>query len=170
MLLRSTILGLLAVLTCGICVRAEVEYPIHDGYSGKVQFPVLVSLRDKDGFPVKGAVIALKRLGPDGWSEEEIVREAESRTDKNGMIVVMYPGTATMTSPGQSSVEIYGAVTIVAEGYRTVTIELRKYFKEGRYELAKDTVPHLKLDLTDEPTPIEKLKIPAQQAVPPKGP
>jgi len=172
MLLRSTILALLACLTCGICLRAEVEFTIHAGYGdkSKVQFPVLISLRDKDGVPVKGAVVALKRLGPDGWTKEQIVREAESRTDKNGMIVVMYPGTARMISPGQSYVEIYGAVTIVAEGHRTVTIELRDHFKEGRYELAKDSVPHLKLELTDESATTEKQKKPAQQGVYPNGP
>lgn len=165
MLLRSTIFGLLAFLMCGIFLRAEVEFTIHAGYGGtsKVQFPVLISLRDKDGVPVKGAVVALKRLGPDGWSEEEIVREAESRTDKNGMIVVVYPGTATMTSPGHSCVEIYGAVTIVAKGHRTVTIELRDHFKEGRYELTKDTVPHLEFALTGKSATTERQKIPAQQ-------
>lgn len=156
------------LLSFGLCssLWAEVEYDIHVTFGGidasKTEFPVLISLRDKDGVPVKGAIVALKRLGPDGWSEEEIVRDAESRTDKNGMIVVMYPGTATMTSPGHLSVEIYGAVTIVAEGHRTVTVELRDHFKEGRHELAKDTVPHLKLDLTDEPATTEKQKMPEQ--------
>ena len=155
---------------CGIFLRAEVEFTIHAGYAGNVVFPVLISLRDKNGVPVKGAVVALKRLGPDGWSEEEIVREAESRTDKNGMIVVMYPGTARVTSPDHSCVEIYGAVTIVAKGHRTVTIELRDHFKEGRYELAKDTVPHLELALTGESATPEREKMPAERAADGKTP
>ena len=172
MLLRSTILVLLALLMCGIFLRAEVEFTIHAGYgdTSKVQFPVLISLRDTNGDPVKGAVVALKRLGPDGWSEEEIVREAESRTDKNGMIVVMYPGTARVTSPGHSYVEIYGAVTIVAKGHRTVTIELRDHFKEGRYELTKDTVPHLEFALPGESATTERDKMSADRAADGKTP
>ena len=166
-MIRSAILGLLTFSVCWISLRAEVEFTIDATYgdTSKVEFPVLISLHDSDGVPVKGAVVALKRLGPDGWSEEEVVREADSRTDKNGMIIVMYPGTANMTSPGHFHVEIYGAVTIVAQGHQTVTIELRDHFNKGRYELTKDTAPHLVLALTDGATTIEKKKTPAQQAV-----
>lgn len=154
-------------------MRAEADFTIRVSEDGKtwqcggdpdrVEFPLLISLCDKDGVPVKGAVVALKRLGPSGWSEEEIVREADSRTDKNGMILVMYPAMAKENSSGESSFEIHGAVTVVAEGHQTVTIELRDYFKDGRYVVSDTTVPHLKLKLTDLAGNGKKPQIPAQQ-------
>jgi hypothetical protein len=141
------------------------------GDTSKVEIPVLISLRDKDGTPVEGAVVALKRLGPDGWTEEAIVRDADKRTDKNGMLLLMYPGTSTRTSAGEHSVDIYGAVTVVAKGHRTVTIELREYFKDGRHVLSEATIPHLKLELTDQPEGPRKQEVKeAQQALPPNGP
>ena len=148
-----TLLRVSAFILCSPIALAEVEYRIDVSYgdTSKVEFPVLFSLRDKDGIPVEGAVVSLKRLGPDGWTEEAIVREADKRTDKNGMILIMYPGTSNRTSAGEFSVEIYGAVTVVAKGHQTVTIELRDFFKDGRHVLSDSTAPHLKLELIDQP-------------------
>ena len=74
-----TILGLLASIACASTLYAEVEFRIDVSYgdTSKVEFPLLLSLRDKDGLPVVGAVVALKRLGPDGWTQEAIVRDAD---------------------------------------------------------------------------------------------
>lgn len=168
MLIRSTILGLLAFIPCGVCLRGEVEYTIEVKYgdTSKVEFPVLISLRDNDDVPVKGAIVALKRLGPNGWTEEAIVRDADTRTDKNGMILLMYPATSTRTASGEYSVDIYGAVTVVAEGHKTVTIELRKYFKDGRHTLSDDTILHLRLQLDEKPTARRKQESEAQQDAP----
>lgn len=167
MLNRSKILGLLALLLCGTCSRAEVELTFQCSFGDtSTVFPVLISLRDKDGSPIEGAVVALKRIGPDGWTEEAIVREADKRTDKNGMILLMYPSKSTRTSLGEQSVDIYGAVTVVAKGHRTVSIELRQHFKDGVHVLSEATVPHLKLELTDQPEDQRKQESKAQQAAP----
>jgi hypothetical protein len=159
----ASIITLLLIGLIASSTTAEVEYEIHTGYSGAITchwpdlgdgqiapsgFPILFSLTDASGIPIKSAIVVLKRLGPDGWTEEELKREKDSITDKNGMVVVMYPDhTATEDESGRSSVAIYGAVTVIAEGYRTVTIELSKYFKDGICFLGSDNAPHLKLSL-----------------------
>jgi hypothetical protein len=144
-------LGTSALVACATVSRAEVEPEWVTLYSdtSKVEIPLLISLHDQDGIPVEGAVVVLKRLGPDGWTEEAIVREADKRTDKNGMILLIYPRTFTRNSWGQDSIDIYGAVTVVADERRTVTIELRDYFKDGKYVLSESTATHLKLEVGD---------------------
>ena len=72
-------------------------------------------------------------------------------TDNNGMVIVMYPSaSATKDESGRSSFVANGAVTVIAEGHRTVMIELRDHFKDGRCILSPDSVPHLKLSLKDD--------------------
>lgn len=155
--INATILFLFFVGLFGSSGRAEVEYEIHTGISPGItcfwsekppEFPILISLADKHGNPIRGAIVVLKRLGPDGWTEEELKREKDSKTDKNGMVIVMYPSaSATRDEAGRKGVVVYGAVTVIAEGHKTVTIELRDHFKDGRCILSTDSAPHLKLSL-----------------------
>lgn len=165
--LLSALIGLFASRA-----MAEVEFQIHgkDGVICEMRgwdlskdapppgFPILISLADKNGNPIRNAIVVLKRLGPDGWTEDELKREKDSITDKNGMVVITYPdSTQTIDKSGQSRVLIYGAVTVIAEGHRTVTIELKDHFKDGICILTPDSAPHLKLALQDaRPSGIEQ--------------
>jgi hypothetical protein len=141
---------------------AEVEYELHTNSSSIIcrwrglgnaanvpsGFPILISLTDKKGGPIKGAIVVLKRLVPDGWSEEELKREKDCITDKNGMIAVLYPDCyATEDDYGISSVAIYGAVTVIADGHPSVTVELGKYFKSQKYVLSENSAPHITIAL-----------------------
>jgi hypothetical protein len=157
-------------MICASILTAEIEYEIHSSYgkdlyeyTTKIEFPLLIRLHGADDAPVKDAIVALKRLGPDGWSEEEIIRDADKRTDKNGMILIMYPGNYRMTSSGEQIVDINGAVTVIAEGYHTITIELHDYFKEGRYIMSESTIPQLKINLKNQAKDRTRNKYKAQQ-------
>lgn len=154
MLRRLKLLGCLASIACLPSLRGEVEATINgvDGvaFKKKVEFPVLISLRDNQDRPVKGAIVALEELGLNLSSDEEIVREAKARTDENGMIVVMHPAFAPETTPKSFTIKIHSVVTIVCDGYPTETIKLQDYFKEGLYSHSESTVPHLKLILSPQ--------------------
>lgn len=117
----------------------------------KVLFPILISLRDNEGHPVEDAFVALEELGVNLSTDEEIVREAKSRTDENGMIVVMHPAMVPVASPESFTTKIQSVVSIVTKGHRAVTIKLQDHFKEGLYVHSETTVPHLKLVLPDQP-------------------
>lgn len=110
-------------------------------------FPILIRLTDGDKMPVANAVVVLKRLGPDGWTEEELKREAKARTDENGMMVVHYPGPARADEKGVRRMEILGAVTVIAEGHGARMVELKDFFKDGQHTLADDSAPLVRIEL-----------------------
>jgi hypothetical protein len=155
MLRPLSLIGLLAFFGTVLVLRSEVEITIDRNGSvtrRRIDFPVLISLRDNEGRPVKGAIVALEELGLNLSSDEEIVRKAKSRTDENGMIVIMHSAMAPETSLKSFTIKIQSVVTIVSEGHRTVTIKLGEHFKDGQYSHSESTVPHLKLILTEQAT------------------
>jgi hypothetical protein len=172
MLCQITNLLIIASLVSASGLRAEVEFEF-DGkrtiIRKKVEFPILISVIDAQGQPVKGAIVVLEELGMNFSTENEIIREAKTRTDENGMIVVMHPAMVLQESPKSFSIKIQSVVTLVAKGHRMTTVELPSSFKGGLYHHSESIVPHLKLTLLDKiPDPANTKK--NAQVVAPNGP
>lgn len=110
---------------------------------GKSSFPIVVTVTDGRGQPVRGAIVVLKRLGPDGWTEEELKRDAKARTDEQGTITLHYPGKAREDGEGGLVMDVVGAATVIAEGHEARMVELKDFFKDGKHVLSKETAPVL---------------------------
>jgi hypothetical protein len=133
---NAFILFLLSSCSIG---RAKVEYEIHTGYSCDIicnfgvspkgnLLPVVVTVTDEDNKPVAGAVVAIKRIQPDGYSEEDVRSTKDSSTDKDGRITLNYPCGLDSSEIGKPRLKIIGAITVVADGYETTAIECETYF------------------------------------------
>jgi hypothetical protein len=82
MLRQITSLLIFASLGSASDLRGEVEVEFDSRrmtIKKKAEFPILVSLIDDKGHPVKGAIVALEELGVNLSTEDEIVREAKTR-------------------------------------------------------------------------------------------
>jgi hypothetical protein len=129
---KSIIFSLLASCPIG---RAEVEYEIHTGYAASIScsfkrnlLPVGVTVTDEDTKPVAGAVVAIKRIQPDGYTEQDVRTTRDSSTDKDGRITLDYPCRFDSSAPAPPLLRIIGAITVVADGYETTAIECETYF------------------------------------------
>jgi hypothetical protein len=136
-----------------VSLRAEVSAEI-DGtgmvvIKKRVEFPILVTLVDDGGRPIKGASIELQELGLNLSSDEEIVRGAKTRTNENGMVVLMHPAMVPRENPQSFTIRIHSVATIVAEGFRTSTIKIQNHFEGGIYTHMDSKAPHLKLVLME---------------------
>lgn len=168
-MLRQITNLLIFVIVSASGLRGEVEVEFDSKrmtIKKRVEFPILVSLVDDKGSPVKGAIVALEELGMNFATEDEIVTEAKTRTNENGMIVLLHSAMVPQESPKSFSIKIQSVVTIVAKGHLTTTTELRDYFKGGLYHHSESTVPHLKLTLGVQTPDSANTKKNAQQAAP----
>lgn len=173
MLRQITNLLIIASIVSASGLRSEVEVEFDSKQmtiKKKVEFPILLSIIDAKGHPVKGAIVVLEELGMNFSTEDEIIREAKTRTDENGMIVVMHPAMVPQESTKSFSIKIQSVVTIVAKGHRMTTFELPNYFKGGLYHHSESIVPHLKLTLLDKAPDPANTKKNAQQVVAPNVP
>jgi len=153
MLRQITKLLIIASIVSASGPRSEVEVEFDSKrmtIKKKVEFPILLSIIDAKGHPVKGAIVVLEELGMNFLTEDEIIREAKTRTDENGMIIVMCPAMVPQESPKSFSIKIQSVVTIVAKGHRMTTVGLADRFKGGLYHHSESIVPHLKLTLLDK--------------------
>ncbi len=124
------------LLAACLISRAEVEYEIHAGYSSicssscfeRNLLPVVVTVTDKDDKPVAGAVVAIKRIQPGGYTENDVRKTPDSSTDMNGRITLDYPCKSDSSDPEKPRLTIFGAITVVADGYETTAIECETYF------------------------------------------
>lgn len=133
---NAFILFLLSSCSIG---RAEVEYEIHTGYSCEIVcrfgdhpkrnlLPLVVTVTDEDNQPIAGAVVAIKRIQPGGYSEEDVRNTKDSSTDKDGRITLNYPCGLDSSEIGKPRLKIIGAITVVADGYVTTAVECETYF------------------------------------------
>lgn len=97
------------------------------------RIPVVVTVVDVDGKPVKGAAVALMRLGYGGFTEDDVQGPANPRTDESGIAVIHYPAYTTIHFPINLP-EVYfnliGAITAVHPDLGTGSVELGDRYKE----------------------------------------
>lgn len=137
---RRNVIVAFLLSSCSIG-RAEVEYEIHTGYSCEIVcrfgdhpkgnlLPLVVTVTDEDNKPVEGAVAAIKRIQPGGYTEQDVRNTKDSSTNKDGRITLDYPCGLDSTGTGEPRLKIIGAITVVADGYETTAIECETYFAE----------------------------------------
>lgn len=143
---RRNAFVLFLISSCSIG-QAEVEYGIHTGYSGGIDcrfgdhpkgnlLPLVVTVTNEDNQPVAGAVVAIKRIQPGGYTEDDVRGTKESSTDKDGRITLNYPCGLDSSESGKPRLKIIGAITVVADGYETTAIECETYF--AGVEISRD--------------------------------
>ena len=129
---------LFLLATCSIG-QAEVEYEIHTGYSCEIVcrfgdhpkgnlLPLVVTVTDGDNQPVAGAVVAIKRIQPGGYTEQDVRNTKNASTAKDGRITLNYPCGLDSAEVNKPRLRIIGAITVVADGYETTAIECETYF------------------------------------------
>jgi hypothetical protein len=135
------------LLVSAIVSRGEVELEINTGYSPKFiirgdengnlrcgpdtisrRVPIVVTVMDEDNKPIHGAVAALKRIQPCGYTGADVRNTKDSATDANGRVTIACPFGMKKSAGGKPMVQTSGAITVVVDGYATTAIELEEYF------------------------------------------
>ncbi|MEO5917062.1 MAG: hypothetical protein ABIS50_22730 [Luteolibacter sp.] len=129
-----------------LSVRSEVEYqldPDHDSsftirvVDGQLvcgsdvirpRVPIVVTVTNEQNEPVKGAIAAIKRIEPDGYTEEDVKNTKNSSTDEAGHITLYCSCGIDNSASDKPKLQIIGAITVVADGYETKAIELEQYY------------------------------------------
>jgi hypothetical protein len=88
--------------------------------------PLVVTVTAEDNKPIEGAIVAIKRIQPGGYTEQDVRNTRDSSTDKDGRITLNYP--CGLDSSDIGKLRIIGAITVVADGYETTAIECETYF------------------------------------------
>ncbi|RYD17371.1 MAG: hypothetical protein EOP88_26915 [Verrucomicrobiaceae bacterium] len=127
--------------------HGEVEYEIRTGYSPQFiirgdehgnlrcgsdliqrRLPIVVTVVDENGKPILGAVAAIKRIQPDGYTEEDVRNTRDSATDSRGNVTLSCTCNVKKPDAEKPVLRLLGAITVVADGYETTAIELEEYF------------------------------------------
>ena len=131
-------IALFLLTSCSIG-QAEVEFELHTGYRCEIVcrfgdhpkehlLPLVVTVTDEDNKPVEAAVVAIKRIQPGGYTEDDVRNSKDSSTAKDGRITLNYPCGLDPSGTGPPRLKIIGAISVVADGYETTAIECETYF------------------------------------------
>ena len=104
-----------------------------DVETADIVVPIVVSVVDSDGEPIDGVAVGLMRLGDGGFTEVDVLRHSNPRTNSSGVALLSYPGSLSgpaLYDIGRASVELIGAITIVHPQFQTVSIELASLYAE----------------------------------------
>jgi len=131
------------------------EFP-DDELAGMVAppVPIVVTVVDSEDRPVKGAAVALMRLGDGGYTESDVRKETNPRTDASGTALLHYPilgirGQRSNTAEAHRN--LIGAVTAVHPDHGTASVELGEFFKEPVKLQDATSAPWVKIRLAKKP-------------------
>lgn len=135
------------LLVSALISNGEVEYEIRTGYSPQFiirgdehgnlhcgsdliqrRLPIVVTVVDETGKPIRAAFAAIKRIQPDGYTEEDVRNTKDSATDAGGNVTLSCPCNVKEPAAEKPVLRLRGAITVVADGYETTAIELEEYF------------------------------------------